>query len=93
MDTETRLNTLKLVLSPPTAGTCHVTAFVDGIPLTGDDTEKIDVPFALLPSIDKDGYYFFVTCECGDAGCAGYMESTAVTHIDDVVRWVGERPK
>lgn len=87
-----KTNELRLRFTFENKNDVHTEALVDGEPLTRAEDEEIDLPFAFLPSVERDGDYFFVTCSCGDAGCAGYMEPTAVTHDGGLIYWKGTWP-
>jgi hypothetical protein len=43
---------------------------------------------ALAATLNGAGEYFVVTCECGDAGCAGIQRGVQVTESASEVSWV-----
>lgn len=46
-----------------------------------DDTE-------LLRSFDAPGEYWFLTCSCGEPGCAGLWEPFKVEHLENgIIHW------
>lgn len=88
MHHERKINIIQLRLSGVEAGEYHVDGLVDGKTLLRAGDEEMDIPFGVLPSIDREGDYFMVTCSCGDPGCAGYFEPAVVTHEGDLIHWI-----
>jgi hypothetical protein len=87
MDTPARFNRLTLDLGYAKGGAIVLYMSVDGRPWAGPgDTVACILP--LRKSLDQPGDYFFVTCTCGDAGCAGIFSPTQVRHEDGAIRWL-----
>ena len=85
------MNRLKMRLSVRVVddGRSHhiVEAFVDDVPLADFARHAIDVPFGLLPSVERDGYWYIITCTCGDPGCGGVFYGVEVRHREGKVHW------
>jgi hypothetical protein len=64
-----------------------IEAYVDGEPLVDFDEYSIDVPLGLLPSSERSGYWYIVTCTCGDPGCAGIFAGVEVRHREGRITW------
>ena len=87
MDGPSQCNRLTLDLGYARGGTIVLYLSDDDWPWAGpgDTTARI-IP--LCESLDQPGDYFFVTCTCGDAGCAGHFSSTQVQHEDGIIHWL-----
>jgi hypothetical protein len=49
---------------------------------------------ALVESFEAPGDYFFLTCSCGEPGCAGLSIPFHVAHLGDgIIHWQIEQPE
>ncbi len=91
MQETTLINRLELRFTPRIAneGSIYlvIEAYIDGEQLVGVDQYSIDVPFGLLPSVERNGYWYIVSCSCGDPGCAGIFSGVEVKHREGRITW------
>lgn len=64
---------------------------VDGVAIA-DFEEYATSLHALMASLDRDGEYFIITCECGVPSCVGLRSGIRVQRSGDVVEWNMREP-
>lgn len=47
----------------------------------------------LVKSLESDGEFYFLTCECGEPGCVGVTDGVIVRHSPGLVHWHVRFPK